>query len=325
MKKYLIIATLIISLLPVGLKAQTWTDAELQDICDNEIWYEELEVYKIVTTIDPNELSWLEKEFAEDYMKYLIGEDNNRTKYNNKALNYCVNREHRWCEWGVFPLYYYNERMVMNYPSAALAVNNKELFEALIREYPFLLDNAIVDYENYHSNGYFYTPALLMIRNSQFGVLKYLIEKYDVNLLRNSGYIYRDRTKPQRQINALELAQQAVDRWVENGNETGIACARKTLEVVQDWYNRNQNNRKYNNQSLKDYNKELNRIANMDEQKAENQVPADYEGKPILFMDIEEKYAEMKEIEKQINNVEIQIMMDKLMRDLDFSFLTGRA
>ena len=37
MKKYLTIIILIISLLPIGAKAQQFTDAELQDICDNEI------------------------------------------------------------------------------------------------------------------------------------------------------------------------------------------------------------------------------------------------------------------------------------------------
>ena len=327
MKKYLIIAALIISLLPVGLKAKQLTDAELQDICDNEIWYEQLEVYKIVTNIDPEELSWLEREFREDYMKYLIGEENNKTKYNQKAINYCVNREHRWCEWGVFPLYYYSERIVVNYPSAALAVNNKPLFEALIKEYPFLLDNAVVDYENYHSNGFFYTPALLMVRNSQFGVLKYLIEKYQVNLLKNSGYIYNDKTKPQKQINAKELAKQSLEYWKKDGNEIGIQCAQKTLEVVEDWYKKYENDRKYNNQALKDYNKELSRIANLEEQRAENQIPEEYEGGviPASFMSPDEQYAEIKEIEREIKNIEIQIMIDKIMRGFDLSLLGNKA
>ena len=328
MKKYLIIATLIISLLPLGLKAapsDPLTEEDLQNICDNEIWNEEHEVYDILTGIDINELSDMEKEFIEDYMKYLIGEKYDRTLYNSKAVNYCVNREYRYCEWGVFPLYYFDKRILVNYPSAALAVNNKPLFERLIDIYPFLLDNAVVDYENWHSNGYFYTPALYMISTGQYGVLKYLIDKYEVNLLKNSGYIYRDKTKPQRQINALELAQRSLDEWTQKGNEYGIMCAQKTLKVVQDWFEANRNNPKYNNQGLRDYNRELSRIANLENQKAENNIPADYEGKPLFFLDMEEKYAELNNIERQVNNMEIQIMIDKLMRDIDFSFLGNQA
>ena len=310
MKKYLIIATLIISILPVGLKAKQLTDAELQDLCDNEIWYEQLE-----------------NESKEDYIKYLIGEENDKTKYNKKALSYCVNREGRWCEWAVFLLYYYYDmRMFVNYPSAALAVNNKELFEDLVKEYPFLIDNAIVDYENYHSNYFFYTPALFMVRNSQFGVLKWLIEKYQVNLLKNSGFIYRDKTKPQKQINAKELAQQTLEEWKKNGNEIGIQCAQKTLEVVEDWYKKYKNDRKYNNQALKDYNKELNRIANIENQKVENRIPAEYRGEqPVNLFELEENYAENAEIENQINNLHLNMLMEKIMSGFDLSLLGNKA
>ena len=326
MKKYLTIIILILSLLPIGLKAQITDEQELQDNCDNEIWREETQVYNGLLAYERSELSWLEQEFIEDYMKFLIGEPDNRTKYNARAVQYCVNREYRFCEWGVFPLYYFNERMVMNYPSAALAVNNKELFEALIEHYPFLLDNGVVDYENYHSNGFFYTPALWMIRNSQYGVLKYLIEKYKVNLLRNSGYIYRDPAKPQEQINALTLAAQTLDKWIDNGHPVGIQCAERTLNVVKDWYRQHENDRQYNNKALRDYNTELNRIAHIEDQKAENQMPEQYDGMPLNLFAPEENYAQKIErdrIEREITDIRIDILMKKIMRgiinDFDFS------
>lgn len=332
MKKYLAIIILIISLLPIGVKAQINDEKALQEDCDNEIWREETEVYNYLLTFDRSELSWMEQEFIEDYMKFLIGEPDNRTKYNKRAVRYCVNKEGRYCHWGVFPLYYYNERMVINYPSAALAVNNKELFEALIKEYPFLLDNAVVDYEHYHSNGFFYTPALLMIRNSQYGVLKYLIEKHKVNLLRNSGYIYRDPDKPKAQINALTLATQMLDKWIEHGNKVGIQCAERTLDVVKDWYKKYKSDSQYNNKALKDYNIELNRIANLEDQKAENQMPEQYDGMPQNLFAPEENYAQQIKddpIEKEITDIRINMLMEKIMRgiakDIDFSSFGNKA
>ena len=336
MKKYLII-TLIISLLPLlGLKAKAQepdelTEEELEYVCDNEIWYEEREVYDFVLNYDQNKkpedppLDEMELNFKESYMKYLVGEGDDRTIYNQRAIQYCVTREDRYCAYSIFPLYYFNKLTIVNYPSAALAVNNKELFEALIKEYPFLLDNAVIDYEHYHSNGYFCTPALYMIKNSQYGVLKYLIEKYDPNLLRNSGYIYRDPAKPQKQVNGLELAQQTLKWWEEKGDKYGIKCAQKTLEVVQDWYKKHAKDKKYNNKELREYNRELNRIANLDEQKAENLLPVNYEGRPLLTPDMEENYAEIQEIEKQINEVELQIMIDKIMGGFDLSAFGNKA
>ena len=318
MKKYLAIILLSVMTLPVlSLKAYSISDTE----CDN-MPYEYFIAHS--TKIDNTE---------DRHLKYLVGEKNHRGKYKQEALDYCATTKR--CAYvydeenffGNIPL---EDSVEVNYPTFALFLNNIEVFEALIKDggLSFLIDDGIYGAKYNRMNSYFETPALLAVRYSQVGILKYLLENYDINLYRLSGYVYKSDDKPQELVDAYGVNEVASNYWSKKGNEKGKQCALKTKAVLDKYFREHRRNADSYRKAVEEYNNKVRAWAEIYRVNAFNNFPM---RRGVDVLDIlqpeEENYTSndtdlnerLYKVEKEIDEIKIDILMHKIMNGFDLS------
>ena len=305
MKKTIAITLFLVTLLSVGLKA----DDEIDDFtCDNAPY-----VYLIA------------KKNYNAEREYLFGLPDNRGIYKEEAVDYC-RKDIRPCDRGtgefrdVFFEDNWWETVAINYPTFALLLNNKEVFEYLttVGGYGELIDNGLYKVEKEWNNSEFMTQAHLAIRFGQVGILKYLIKKYDVNLLKKWGYIYiLGKDTPKENKDSLDMANMYIEHWKKINNYQLVQCTKQAKKVVEKWYAENANKPKYKDAAEK-YNKILDYWAH--KYKAANDTPifTPVNSFDMLRLKIEDNYAQ--NIEKQIDN-----LIEKIMRGFDLSGFGNKA
>ena len=265
-------------------------------------------------------------------LKYLVGERNNRGKYKQEAIAYC--RE-RYCEYsldwenffGNIPL---EDAVAVNYPTFALFLNNKEIFEALVKygDFGFLLDDGIYGAELNYMNSYFETPALLAVRYSQVGILKYLLENYDINLYRLSGYVYKSPSKPQEVFDAYGVNDFAMEYWKKRNIPEGVECAKKTKKVLDKYFKEHKKDAETYKEAVRIYNAQVKYWAEFYRVNALNNSPLRPE--ILNFMQPEEENYAQDNTEdvidtKAINDLKINLLMQKIMRGFDLSVFGNKA
>lgn len=325
MKKYLAVILLSVISLPMfALKAYSISDTE----CDN-IPYEYFIVHSTKTA---------EPEHRQ--LKYLVGERNNRGKYKQEALDYC--KETQYCPYSVDWENFFGNKPLedaveVNYPTFALFLNNKIIFEALIKEggLDYLIDDGLYAAQYNYMNSYFETPALLAVRYSQVGILKYLLKNYDINLYRLSGYIYRSPNKPQEVMDAYGVHEFAKQYWKKKGITKGLQCAEMTKAVLDQYFKDHKKDADTYKEAVRIYNAQVKYWAEYYRVQALNNSPM-RRGIDILdFMQPEpENYAENKEqeleeqidsVKEQITEMNINILMQEIMNGFDLSVLGNKA
>ncbi|MBO4707577.1 MAG: hypothetical protein J5594_03340 [Elusimicrobiaceae bacterium] len=297
--KCIISLLLLISVLPIGLAARASNDLEKE--CDNLIYEATYNRYYGRTI--PNE-----------EIPYMLGEPdkpNGKTIYKYKVFHMCNVINCESASFGGFKINNDEATNRYNMPTFALFLNNIEMFEELLKEFPnlrYLVDSAISKKKSY--NGEFLTPALNAIAEGQYGILKYLIKKYDVNLLKEGGNIHviigYDHI-----IDAKKFAEDAVNKWKNAGNTKRLRCAQETKKVVEEWYAKHEHESKYVNEKIK-YNEEIKKLAK--EHPVVQIMPFEFTPSLDLFkpQNIEQNFAQ--NIDKQID-----ILIEKIMHDFDLS------
>ncbi len=303
-----ILPAFLIMLLPVGIMATDNKDLEM--FCDNIIFNE---MYNLYYGLDTNSYAF----------EYALGEKNNRGKYKYDVLEICD--EKNACERALFGgKKVFGERsLLLNMPSYLLYFNNIEVFELLLKNHPeykdFIDDGTYPDIT--YCNEEFTTPALNAVKEGQLGIVKYLVENYDVNLFKTAGYVYYNKNKPQRPLTVEEIADNAVTKWRdETPNADRLKCAVAMQKYVKQW----QESHKDMKAKAKAYNEKAYKFASDPEYIMENITP--FEFTPPQFtpslnlfkLDLKEEYAQT--IEKRIDT-----MIKKLMRDFDFSAFGNQA
>ena len=295
-------------LLPIGIMATG--NKDLDKFCDNIIFNE---MYNQYYGLDDNSYAF----------DYVLGEKNDRAKYKYEVLKICD--EKNACEWALFggKKVFGKRSILLNMPSYLLYFNNIEVFELLLKNHPeyetFVDDGTYPDIT--YCNEEFTTPALNAIKEGQLGVLKYLVKNYNANLFKTAGYVYTRKNMPKEPLKGNIIAENAVKKWANNPDR--LKCAKAVKEYVDQWYEDNKNNQKLNKEA-DEYNAKLYEFASNPKYIMENITP--FELTPLkltpsldLFkLDLKEGYAQT--IEKRID-----AMIEKLMRDFDFSVFGNPA
>lgn len=320
MKKYLAVILLSVMALPIfTLKAYSISDAE----CDNM-------PYEYFVTHS--------KKKDEKPLLYLVGENGNKGKYKQEALEYCSETKH--CPYvydqefffGDYPL---EDSVEVNYPTFALFLNNKVIFEALITEggLGFLIDDGIYGANFNRMNGYFETPALLAVRYSQVGILKYLLKNYDINLYRLSGYLYKSTDKPQKLVDAYGVQAVAEQYWKERGIAKGTQCAAKVRTVLDNYFKEHEKDADVYKKAVDEYNTKVKAWAEIYRVNAFNNFPM-RRGMNVLdvLQPEKENYASndsdlnerLHKVEKEIDYIKVNILMHNIMNSFDLSVLGNK-
>jgi len=278
-----------------------------QDYCDNIIYdyFSELFYGKIISS----------------YHKYSLGEKHNRTIYKTQLLDYC--KQYR-CDYGAYdvspdPVGY---RLKANMVTLLFAFNNIQMFELLIAnqgKFRDLVDTGMYLAEKYKHNEELFTPTSYAVIYGQYGVLKYLIDNYDVNLLKLSGTAHLDKKERQEPWTYKQWADYAVKKFQESGEKKRELCALEVKKIIDDWYEKNAKNEKY----IKDaetYNKKVRELSVILEYQMKNDIPifTPVNSFDMLRLNIEENYAQ--NIDKQIDN-----LMQKIMNIFDLSNFGNKA
>ena len=260
-------------------------------------------------------------------LKYALGIKGNRGIYKHELLDYCA----KTTKGGACNTPFYGQgravgdRVVVNMPTFLILINNRVLFDALVTEggYGYLIDNGIYEIEKDRGNDEYLTPALLAVREGQVGTLKYLIDKYQVNLFKLSGNLYRSPRKPKDAPRDVKrLMEISMERYKEQGNYAKIECMLAVQKVVDQWLKKNANNKKYLDDAER-YNKIVKEWVpkNIVADVAPFEFVPGYSPSLELFKlqsIVEESFAQ--NIEKQID-----ALMEKIMRDFDISALGNPA
>ena len=292
-----------IVLLPISASALD------ENYCDNAVYYEYYNKFN-GQTISPD-------------LIYAMGTREKRGIYKKEMLNYCATTTgYKACD-----RRFYgrdrdgSDRLDMNMPSFLILINNRALFDALVKEggYGYLIDNGIYDIENKGGNDEYLTPALLAVREGQVGTLKYLINKYNVNLLKLSGYLYKNPRKPKdAPRNAKKLAEMSLERFRKEGNYAKVECMLAVQRVVDQWFRDNANNKEYLDDAER-YNKIIKEWApkNMI---SDNDIPFEFTPSLDIFklQNIQENYT-------QNIDAKIDALIEKIMRDFDLSAFGNQA
>ncbi len=254
-------------------------------------------------------------------LKYVMGEKNNRGEYIKETLSYCADPNlERKCEWAFYGEDRQGvEKAIVNLPTFALLLNNVPLYEALITQggYSYLIDNGVYKVEEDRFNGEFLTEALQAVKEGQVGILEYLLRKYDPNLLKLSGYIYRSPRLPHAPVDVKTLAQNSLDRYKKRGDNAKVACIEAVQTIIEDWYKENAHKSKYVKEAEK-YNKVVLEWA--PRYVVENEIPFEFTPSLDIFKlkTVEDNFTQS--IDNQIN-----IIIEKIMRDFDFSAFGNQA
>lgn len=300
--KYLFALILSLALLPAGVYALD------ENYCDNAVYNDYYARFN-------------GKSITND-LQYAMGTRQNRAIYKNEMLRFCAETTGaRACNKAFFGSdREFGDRVMVNMPAFLILINNRVLFEALVTEggYGYLIDNGIYDIEHDHGNGDYLTPALLAVREGQIGTLRYLVNKYHVNLFKLSGYVYRSPRKPKdTPRNAKRLVEVSLQRFQEKGDYAKVECMLAVQRFVDRWFEENANNQEYL-QDAERYNAIINEWAprNM----IQNDIPFEFIPSLDLFrlQGVEENVAQT--IEKQIDT-----LIEKIMRDFDLSAFGNQA
>ena len=311
MKRYKIIVVFLLMALPLFVQAE---DID-KFVCDNapyEYFVEHLS-------------DWDKGEGKRKENLYLLGTKDNRAIYKQEAFKFC--EEFKYCTYRLKGHYYFGyeleDYVALNYPTFALFLNNKELFEAFINrdEFRFLLDNGLAQAETHYENSHFYTQALLAVRYSQVGILEYLIENYDVNLLKLSGYLYdKEYTNvPTENADVKEQLRRAKEYWAGKKDERGLKCAEMTEKVVNKWLKEHANEERYIKEAQQ-YNERLKYWS--DKHRLIENLDNDDEDRPVNLFETKENYT--LQIDNKIDNLQIDILIQKIMRGLDLSIFGNK-
>ena len=304
--KHIISLLLVIFILPVGLIAKD--SKTLENECDDLMYDAYYEAYQ--------------KGAIKAYT-YMLGKTKyDKAAYKERIFNICRKDDCAVASYG--SIIVHNEQTPwLNMPSFALFLNNKEIFEALLKEFPdlkYMVDNALSKRNSY--NGEFLTPALSAIREGQYGVLTYLINNYDVNLLKKGGQIHAIFGHKDI-IESKTFAEEAIEKWkaaIEEDdtpyNRKRLECAIKTQEVVMEWYKQHKNDSRYVREA-EVYNKKIKAVAedNIQVQIMPLFTPSLYQLQYIGGEDFA-----INSIEKQINGL-IEQIMQNLEREFNSSEL----
>lgn len=265
-------------------------------------------------------------------LKWAMGERHDRGKYIKEMLAYCADPNRIWkCDHPRYGTdrdpkieqgfgYEFRDMAAVNMPTFALLLNNKPLFEALITEggYGYLLDNGIYKIAEDLFNDEFLTQAFQAVKEGQVGVLEYLIENYDANLLKLVGSIYRYHLAPQTPVDVKAYAKRWLEEYQRRGNYEKVECMVAVQKVIEDWYQKNAHKKKYIEEAER-YNKILLEWA--PKYKVKNEVPLEFVPMhlPDVFrLNIEQNYAQ--NIENQID-----VLMEKIMQGFDLSNFGNKA
>ena len=159
MKKYIVVLMFLIGLLPVTVNAE--------------------EVDKFACDNAPYEFMLAHRGVGLDRI-YALGEPGNRNKYIGQVLDFC-NRKDIRCDGYIIGDTFFTEddkeTIRMNYPTFSILVNNKDVFDLLVKNgFAHVIDHGYYLYERSYHNSRFLTPAFIAIKFSQVGLLEYLIK-----------------------------------------------------------------------------------------------------------------------------------------------------
>ena len=266
------------------------------------------------------------------YLDYILGEKGNRGKYKyNMLADVCDAKEFDCSksQFGRVLIGLNGERSLrLNMVAYALDFNNIEVFETLILNKPelkYLIDSALYKGENkIWCNEEFMTPALIAIEEGQVGVLKYLIKNYNVNLLKRGGYMYR-RAPDYIPLRGKGIAEKALDKWTnKTPDKKRKECAEAVLKVVEEWYRKNENDKKMNDEADK-YNKDFLEVVSQTRYMIDNIDTIKFTPYLDIFKLQSIEKENFTDIDGQINSSfaridkQIDILVNKIMRDFDFS------
>ena len=175
--------------------------------------------------------------------------------------------------------------------------------------------------ESHYENSEFFTQALLAVRYSQVGILEYLIENYDVNLLKLSGYLYdKEYTNvPTENADVKEQLRLAKEYWAKKNDERGLKCAEMTEQVVNKWLEEHGNEERYVKEAQQ-YNERLKYWS--DKHRLIENLDNDDEDRPVNLFETKENYT--LQIDNKIDNLQIDILIQKIMRGLDLSIFGNK-
>lgn len=310
MKIKYIFPLLIFMLAPVAGMATDEKDLEM--FCDNIFYDKAYDAYHDLTD-------------NIDYFDYVLGDKNNKGKYKYKMVDYCGRTDCEKARFGEVRMDDGKRTNRLNMVAFALEFNNIEVFETLVLNMPklrYLIDSGLYEGEDkIFSNNEFLTPALNAIKNGQVGVLRYLIREHNVNLFKWGGYMYR-RVPDYLPLEGKTIAEKAVNKWTNKTPDANrLKCAEAVLKVVEDWYDKNKNNRQLKAEA-EEYNRELYKVASQKIYMIENITPLQFTPATPLdlfkLQGIEEGFA--INIDKKIDAI-----IEKIMRDFDLSAFGNQA
>lgn len=299
-----ILSILLIMLLPIGIMARDSKDFERA--CDAIVFNEAYEKFHDV--VKP-------KSFT-----YVLGEKDNRLKYKDELLKFCNENK---CDRAKFAgMTIFEKRALdLNMPSFLLYLNNIKLLEILLSEHPEM--KVLMDDGTYPDitwcNGEFITPALNAVKEGQIGILKYLVDKYNVNLFKIAGYKYYNKNKPQHPLTVVEIADEAIARWrYETPNSARLECAVKMKEYVEEW----KNSHKYMEAQAKDYNNKVENFASTPKYIMSDIIQ--FEFIPVNTLDLfrlqnmEGNYSQS--FKQQYVEKRVSALIEKVMHNLELEF-----